>query len=296
MYLKNAIQLYLTFNYTLAPKTRQTYQQHLTRLQIALQDPLLTEINHHAIAKFMAGLHKKNGQPYHPGYLHQIHRTLHTFFVFCVDEGWLAMHPMARLKRPRLEKGPKPRLSLAQVRQLLNAITETDLAERNMAIVLLMLDCGLRKGEVVALTMGDVDLEAKRILVHASKTCQRRDVPLSNMAATALTRYLLIRPKYKLLTEPVFVTGSGPRKGEPIGNKVIEELMKRLKKRLGIPLYAHLLRHTFGNHYIRKGGLRHLQKILGHSRIDTTAGFYTDPDFEDLQAEIVVAAPTAQLK
>ena len=91
------------------------------------------------------------------------------------------------------------------------------------------------------------------------------------------------------------MTAKGKRKGEDLSRKAIEELMKRLQKRMGIPLHAHLLRHTFANLYIRKGELKKLSKILGHSRIDTTARFYTDPEFPEIQAEHNIAAPTAQL-
>ncbi len=296
MQLSTGITLYLNFNYTLAPKTLQIYREHLERLQHALDDPPLVSIDHYALAGFMSSLRRKDGQPYSPAYLNQVHRTLHTFFEFCVTEGWIDKNPIARLKRPRVDAGPKPRLSLVQVRQLLNAVAETSLPRRNMAIVLLMLDCGLRRGEVVSLTVGDIFLEEKRIIVRDAKTRTAREVPLSEPAELALRKYRDARRRPRRVTEPFFLTGSGPNKGQPISARVIEEMMKRLKRRLGFPLYAHLLRHTFGNHFIRKGGLKHLQKILGHSSINTTAAFYTDPDFPDLLAQISVAAPSVQIK
>jgi integrase/recombinase XerC len=73
--------------------------------------------------------------------------------------------------------------------------------------------------------------------------------------------------------------------------------MYRLKKKSGLPqLRCHLLRHTFANHYIAGGGsLRKLQEILGHSQVRTTAEFYTNPEFGELQAEHDQVSPLAQL-
>jgi integrase len=294
-HLSSTIEYYLSFNYTLAERTKFIYRQHLDRLCCSLDDPPLDQISPCRLAEFMGSLRRKNGQPYAPGYLDQIHRTLCTFFNFCVDEGLFPASPMQRLKHPKIVTGPKPRLSLAQVMRLLDAVKRTDLSERNLAIVLLMVDCGLRRSEVVALHLGHIDLEDHCMRIYEPKKNKFRDVPLSDMAHLALAAYLKKRRPPTSLNEPVFLTGRGPRRGQPISIKVIEELMKRLEKKLGFELYAHLLRHTFGNHYIRCGGLKYLQKILGHSRISTTAEFYTDPDFPDIQKEHKRAAPTAQI-
>lgn len=281
----------MTLNYTLSERTKTIYSEHLTRLCCFLDDPPFEQIDNYDLAMFMTRLRRRDGKLYSPGYLNQVYRTLHTFFGFYGEGDNIMDH----IKRPRLETGPKPRLSLAQVVELLTSIRRTENPSRNLAIVLLMLDCGLRKSEVVGLRAGDLFLEEDYIYVRSSKTHACRNVPLSEMCSLALEDYLSLRRSFGSINEPVFLLVKGSNKGQPLTVKAIEQLMKRLKRRLGFPLYAHLLRHTFGNHYIRAGGLRYLQKILGHSRIDTTARFYTDPDFADIQAEHRRAAPTAQI-
>lgn|GEM_PF-5474580 len=294
-HLSSTIEYYLSFNYTLAGRTQKIYREHLGRLCRFLNDPPLDQITPRRLAEFMAGLRQTNGRPYSPGYQSQIFRALYAFFNFCVAEGLYPANPMARLKRPKIITGPKPRLSLKQIQRLLDAVKQTGLAERNLAIVLLMVDCGLRRSEVVALQIGYIDFDDRSMRIYEPKKNKFREVPLSDMAHLALTAYLKKRRPVKNPAEHVFLIERGPNKGQPLTIKSIEELMKRLKRKLGFKIYAHLLRHTFGNHYIRMGGLRYLQKILGHSRIDTTAAYYTDPDFADLQAEHRRAAPTAQL-
>lgn len=113
---------------------------------------------------------------------------------------------------------------------------------------------------------------------------------LTLLPIKAIKTYLNKRSALASTAKGLFLTAKGARKGEDLSRKAIEELMKRLQRKAGFPLYAHLLRHTFANHYIRVGKLKKLSKIIGHSRIDTTARFYTDPEFPDIQAEHQVAA------
>lgn len=243
----------------------------------------------------MSDLCKQNGEAYSEDYKDQIWRTLHTFFKYCVTKQGLPENPMREVRRPQLETGTKPRLSLSQVDQLLETVSATEQIDRNAAIVLLMVDSGLRAGEVVNLRLTDVNFDDNSAYIKGTKVRKTREVPLSDKTVAALEKYMHKRRSLASTEKGLFLTAKGPRKGQDVSRKAIEELMKRLQKRMGIPLYAHLLRHTFANLYIRKGELKKLSKILGHSRIDTTAKFYTDPDFPAIQEEHKHAAPTAQI-
>ena len=293
MLYSHAVSLYLKYCYNLAERTRIIYQDHLSRLQSWLeQDCPLADLDHYRLIDFMAGLKKQSGQAYAPGYLSQIYRSLHSFFEYCRNETWIEDNPMARVPRPRLYTGPKPRLSLDQVRDLIREVKLTSLAERNLAIILLMVDSGLRLDEVVKLRAADVYRPEGLIYVRSSKTLTYREVPISPETVASLTDYLIVRPAFKRNDEPFFLT----RDRKPLTKQAVHLLMKRLQQKLGYPLHCHLLRHTFANLYIREGNLRKLQKILGHSRIDTTARFYTDPDLGDIQNEHRSASPLGQLR
>jgi integrase/recombinase XerD len=292
--LKPTIQYYLNFNYTLSKRTKEIYQEHLIKLDQYIQKPVET-ITSDDLIYFMAGLHKANNQPYSTATLDQVYRTLKTFFNFCQQKQFITHNPIKTIKRPIVTTGPKPRLSLSQITELLRVIKQTSRqVERNLAIVLLMVDSGLRISEVVELTVSDLHLNEKYAYIRTRKTHSTRDVPLSEPTCTVIAKYLAKKPPAS--SDQVFLSSSGPRKNQPVTEKTISELIKRLKRHLNFKLYPHLLRHTFGNHYIRHGGLKQLQKILGHSTIQTTAKFYTDPDFPDIQAEHEKAAPTSQIK
>lgn len=297
MNVSTHIELYLSYRYNLSARTRAIYREHLERLAAELDDPPLQQVTTVDLVRFMARLRRRDGRRYSPGFLDQVWRSLHTFFVFCAEEGWLETNVMHRVPRPRgIEAGRKPRLTLDQVRIVRDAILDTDtrrfdLVDRNLSIFLLMVDSGLRLGEVAGLRARDVFLEEKTVSVLSRKTSQRRDVPIGTETVKAISNYLDRRRPVKSGGETLFLTA----RGAPITVGAIHLLMKRLQRRVGFPLHAHLLRHTFANLYIRRGKAPRLQKILGHSRIDTTIRFYTDPEYADIQAEHGHASPLAQL-
>lgn len=198
---------------------------------------------------------------------------------------------MRGIPRPRLETGPKPRLTLGQISQLIRAAKSTTLPNRDLAIVLLMVDSGLRKHEVVNLRAIDIHLDEGTVYVRANKTHKTRNVPIRAETIRAIKEYLEQRPSCKSKGETFFLT----RNNDPITGGAIHLLMKRLQKRIDIPLHAHLLRHSFANHYNRNGNLRKLQKILGHSNIGTTAAYYTDPDMAEIIEEHKRASPLGQI-
>lgn len=278
---------YLNYCYPLAERTKFLYRQHLNRLTVYLNDPPLSEITESKLVEFMANLRSVTGQPYSANYQSQIWRTLHTFFVFCHKRKFLPCNLMADVPRPRPSNGPKPRLKIHQVKQLIESTKKTALPRRNLAIVLLMVDSGLRLNEVVSLQVHDFDPDTKSLWVTSAKTNKRREVPLKKETIEAIQACLGDRQ-----AGPMFLT----RSGDPITKEAITLVMRRLQKKLKFPLHAHLLRHTFGNLYNKKGDLRKLQKIMGHSDVRTTAMFYTDPEFEDIQAEHEQVSPLAQIE
>jgi integrase/recombinase XerC len=278
---------YLNYCYPLAERTKFIYREHLIRLTTYLDDPPLNEITEKRLVEFMAGLRRLDGLPYSANYQSQIWRTLHTFFQFCHQHAYLPCNLMTGVPRPHPDNGPRPRLKIRQVQQLIQAVRQTTLHRRNLAMILLMVGSGLRLNEIIGLEVHDLDFDAKSVWVTSTKTHKSREVPIRQEAIDVIKAYLGDRQ-----SGPLFLS----RYGDPITREVVWLLMRRLRQKLKFPVHAHLLRHTFGHLYNRKGDLRKLQKIMGHSDVTTTARFYTDPDFEDIQAEYEEVSPLAQLE
>jgi integrase/recombinase XerD len=289
MLLNDLKTKYLLYCYTKSQRTRLIYGQHIDRLLNYLKNPPIETITEENIVEFMAGLRRKNGQMYSPAYQSQVYRAINTFFNWSKQRGYISNNPMAGVPKPRLANGAAKRLTNEQIKRLLEVVEETTPTQRNRdkAIIMLMLDSGLRLNEVVSLTVENIDLENRRARVYSAKTQKWRDVPLGLETIEILTACIGRR-----VAGPVFFTKS---RG-PLTTDAVAKLMTRLKKKMGFPLHAHLLRHTFGRMYNQRGDIRKLQKIMGHSDVSTTARFYTDPDFDDIQAEHKNVSPLAQLK
>lgn len=289
--LSQCIENYLNDCYGLSPGTRALYATHLKRFLCFAGDKPIGDVRPALLREFLSGLRRKDGRKYSAAYLDQVYRTLHTFFEWLVKERVLAVNPIEQVRRPKVPKRKSPRLSLEEIERLIEAVKKTRHAARNLAIVCLMVDSGLRRGEVLGLRVKDVDLENNVVRVYG-KGGKERDVPIGQATAEALRAYLAVRPASA--SPALFLTAEG----EPLEKDGLQSLMYRLKEKANLPqLHCHLLRHTFANHFIGGGGsLRKLQKILGHASIRTTAEIYTDPELQELQEEHARVSPLSRLR
>ena len=289
--LSTWIRAYLDDCYALAQGTRNLYAYHLSHFLESTTDQPLTHVTPAKVRPYLAHLHRQDGKPYSLHYIHQVYRTLRTFFRWCVDQDAIEHNPLDKVRAPRLPQTKSPRLNLDEVERLLEAVKTGPHPARDLAMVCLAVDSGLRRGEIISLEIDHIDIDAGVVRV-IGKGNKEREVPIGSVTQVALNAWMGLRPRVD--TSRVFVT----RKGQPFTKNGIQTLMYRLKKRAGLPnVRWHLLRHTFANHFIANGGgLRKLQKILGHASVDTTARIYTDPELTELQDAHAKASPLANRK
>lgn len=136
--------------------------------------------------------------------------------------------------------------------------------ERMRAILLMLLDTGLRIGELTSLRILHVDQRNQRVQVMG-KGALERSVPFSPRTAQALWRYLTTRPDAEP-GDPLFTTYSN----RPIGATQINKSLRTLGNKAGVAnVHPHRFRHTFAIQYLRNGGDPYtLQKLMGHSTLD----------------------------
>ncbi len=161
---------------------------------------------------------------------------------------------------------------------------------RNQLIVLLMLDAGLRIGEVVRLKKSDLwhfTTPVENLLIRAmiSKSKTERMVPLSDRlkgAVLEMNRCVWFRVEagtdgYALTLKP----GKGP-----ITRRQIERIVgDAARSAFGRPIHPHILRHTFATRLMKKVNSRIVQELLGHKHLTSTQ-VYTHPDGDDLKSAI----------
>lgn len=221
-------------------------------------------------------------------------RTLHAFFEWCIWQEVLARNPLDKVTRPPKPK-PKdrrvPRLSKHEIEQVLDAAEKYTMhPERNVAMIWLMGDSGLRRGEVVRLNVRDINV--RTIDIWNTKGKKDRAVPIGVEARLALKRWLRVR---HAPDTPALFTSRG---GRITGNAILL-MLRKLRDKVGLDrLYPHLLRHSFAQFYLNTadGDLRSLADILGHEDVETTAMIYTEPNTRELCDKHRQHAPSSRMK
>lgn len=144
---------------------------------------------------------------------------------------------------------------------------------RDRAMAGLMVFCGLRAGEVLALDVRDVDIGGRWLRVNGKGSKERR-VPLDVDVAGVIQTYLLAeRPETQ--TSRLFVVAKGPNRGQPLTPAGLRTVFRYHRAAAGVPGgHPHALRHTFGTALAEAGvDLAVMQALLGHAHIDTTARY-----------------------
>jgi site-specific recombinase XerD len=161
------------------------------------------------------------------------------------------------------------------------------LAARNYAMVQLMLQAGLRVGEVAALRITDITMNDRSgsVRIRHGKGLKAREAPLNATARRALKQHLE-RRQASGKDAPLFISSRETAMPVRTIQAVITSLARRAHlKRAAVS--AHTLRHTFALGYLRDnpGKLVELASLLGHESLDTTA-IYTRPSRNDLAADL----------
>jgi integrase/recombinase XerC len=217
-----------------------------------------------------------------------INRTIaaiRSFFRFLGENRYLSFSPAESLRSIRVGPPLAPKyLRVAEVERLLaQPQPETPTGGRDLAILSLFYNTGLRVGELCSLNRKDVELSAADWgqVQLVGKGRRLRWVPINRAAREALSAYLATRRD----DHPALFLN---RNGDRFNVRGIALLVNRYLRRIGITDRSgpHVLRHTFATHALRaRPNLRALQELLGHSSVTTTQR-YTHLEVEDLQQQV----------
>lgn len=172
-----------------------------------------------------------------------------------------------RVKVPQKQVAP---LSADQVRAFLASLRRY----RDMAIVHLMLLCGLRSREILQLERGDIAIRERRVRV-VGKGGKDRIVPLADLAVTSVRNYLTHERPLDCAGDTLFVCLQGRRRGRAMTPAGLRSLFRGRRNTPGlVQANPHRFRHTFGADMARSGvSLPVLQKLMGHAAPETTLGY-----------------------
>jgi len=245
-----------------SPHTVKYYLNIIKQYVIWLDVPL-EEATVEKVDAYIDHLHRKR---LHPASINLYLVIIRVFYDYLRYEERVDLtNPVKHNRRLRVPK-PLPRSLRDQEVERLFGVIE---GKRDIAIFKLMLRCGLRVEEVSNLSLGDIDLKKRRIIVQQGKGRKDRVVYISDDAHDALIAYLKIRSHYRV--KIVFLVEKGTYKGQPISVRGIQKRIEYYAKKAGLKVSCHRLRHTMATQLLNaEAEVETIQDLLGHNWITTT--------------------------
>ncbi len=232
-----------------------------------------THIRTYLLAKEEAGLS--------PQTVHHSAQTIKRFCNFLVEEDLLQISPFRRVKMPKVPQVLQPALTREEAQRILAACN----GPQDTAVILFLLDTGVRRDEFLALNIGDVDFKSGVVRIRSGKGGKGRTVYLGARARKALNRYLMERGPVGL-GEPLWVlkTEDHHLADERMTRSALRFLLKRLGDKAEVQnCHAHTFRHTFATWSLRAGiNIYALQALMGHSDLQMLRKYLNLAD-EDIQ-------------
>lgn len=287
---------------TMSENSRSNYQGYLDKkIYPALGDLKLPEITPAQITALLLDI-QAEGKAHST--VIKVYTILHSFFKMAYLGDVIDRNPMDKVERPKPRKSEATAeehqsYTPAEVQRLFQALEDEPLKWR--ALVHLLIDTGIRRGECCALRWQDVDFAtgsitvsgnlcytvAKGVYLDTPKNGRARTV-YAGAATLALLRQLRGQQARKAISAYIFTQETSP---EPMHPQSPTRYLKKLSERYGIPdLHPHKLRHTFASIAITNGAdVASVSEALGHSDKAVTLRMYTHASEESISqaAQIV---------
>jgi site-specific recombinase XerD len=261
--LRECLQLWLdtVALRTESQHTTRVYEQIASRFVQHLESQgisTLDAVQPHHVRAYLLQRKQAGISPYT---LAKDYRHLRAFWNWCIKEELTTNNPFAKVEKPKPPAKVKPALTPEEVNAILKACDGKHwLRLRDKALILLLLDTGLRIHEAHALTVGDASRDA---LLICGKGGKQRVVFLSAEVRLALRKYLQACPFPLQENSPLWWGRTGA-----LTLYSLMDCVERVGKRAGLerPLGAHAFRRTFATWSLRNGiDLEQLRQLMGHS-------------------------------
>ncbi len=223
-------------------------------------DTVVRKVSTEEIREYLAGYQKRNDCTNVT--IDNIRRNISSFFSWLEEEDYILKSPMKRIHKIKTKVVVKNVISDEGIEKLRDNCEEL----RDLAIIDLLYSTGIRVGELVNLNIDDIDLDGRECVVYGKGDKERR-VYFDAKTKVHLKNYIDSR---KDDNEALFVTLDSPHERLKISG--VEIRLRQLGRRLNIDrVHPHKFRRTMATRAIDKGmPIEQVQKILGHSQIDTT--------------------------
>ena len=262
----------------LAETTIKGYRHYFTLFANFIGDKNIEEITRFDVIEFLNHLQSNHDIGDHT--LYDVRARLSTLWTWAGTELGIP-NVVAKVAKPRYKEPEIIPYSQDEVRRLIKAAeygaewetrngnkarSKRNTAVRDKAIILTLLDTGIRASELCALTVGDYDERRGRLHVQHGKGDKGRFVVTGRRCQKAIWRYMAQRPDAKD-KEPLFATNTV----EHIERHNLYHMVARCGKRANVKKAGvHRFRHTYAIEFLRNGGnVFQLQELLGHEDVRT---------------------------
>lgn len=180
------------------------------------------------------------------------YRSLQQLFKWLEEDGEIERNPMARMHPPAVPEQPVPVLTDDEIRRLLQAAKGNGFDERrDTAILRVLIDTGIRLGEISGLNLEDVDWD-QDVLHVMGKGRRGRAAPFGNKTADALRRYIRARARHPKVgtTNALWLSRQGA-----MTSSGLAQVLERRGLQAGVDhVHPHRFRHSFANNWLAAGG------------------------------------------
>lgn len=274
---------------TLSENTRLSYQQLLRNwIYPALEDFPLPDVTPAMVSGLLLSMQQQGKAS---ATCNMVHNLIHQIFTMAVDMDAVAVNPVDRVRKvakSKEERGKGPEaLTVEQLGQVFQALEAEPLFWR--VYVHVLVDTGCRRGEAAGLQWNDIDLKSGAVTISRSLNYSEEKGVYFSTPKSGKSRVVYVGAETLALLQQrradqaascvskwVFSKQASP---EPMNPSSISQYMKNLSGRCGIPLHAHLFRHSYATVAIQAGAsVIDVQKSLGHSNSSTTLNTYSHGD------------------
>ena len=276
-----------------APGTLYFYQTKLSVFLAFCDSQAITQIDQLTpknIREYLIGLESTG---HNEGGVHAFFRALRAFLRWyeleAEPENW--RNPITRVKTPRISKKILEPANLADVSKILETCSgKTFTDARDKAILLTLLDTGLRANELLSVLTVDTDPIRGSLLVRHGKGGKPRSVFIGKRTRKAIRAYIRVRQSS---ADALFVTDEG----EKMTYSGLRQIIKRRAGRAGVEAPAlHSFRRFFALEYLRNGGdIFTLQRLMGHSDLQILRRYLNQID-SDLERGHAQFGPVDRMK
>lgn len=236
-------------------------------------------------------------KPISPITINNYIRNLRVFFNWLDRDYILKKNPMRKVQQLKVNRQAKEFITDDEFKKLTRSLDKSYYPEhRDYAMIMLMIDSGMRIGECSVLLVEDIDLAHRKIFLRAEITKGRKDrfVFFSSKTETILRRWLQFKDRY---VDSAYLFPTKPNK-TPIQVSNFEINFKRYLQRANLnqKLSPHCLRNNFAKRCLMNGmDIYTLSKILGHSSVKVTEEAYLDLNDDDISKRYQHYSPLANM-